>query len=140
MNSIVLVLTGLMLAPEPFSTVMAYQERVILRVPLRSRSPKPPHDWEEKGSKRCLDATNLAGAIIRSNNTIDLVLQGGDRWRMTLRDSCPGLGFYRGFYLRQTTDGEICARRDSIHARSGGECGINSFKRLVPAKEKRERP
>lgn len=129
-----------MLMSDPMGTVMAYQERVILRVPLRSRPHRPPQQWEEKGSKRCLDATNLAGAVIRNDNTIDLVLQGGDRWRMTLRDSCPGLGFYGGFYLRQTTDGEICARRDSIHARSGGECGINSFKRLVPVKETRERP
>lgn len=140
MDSIVLVLVGLMLAPEPGGTIMTYQERVIVRVPLRPRPPQPPREWVEKGSKRCLNAENLTGAVIHEDDTIDLVMRGGERWRMTLQDSCPGLGFYRGFYIRQTNDGEICARRDSIHDRSGGECGIGSFKRLVPAKETRERP
>ena len=54
--------------------------------------------------------------------------------RARLQDECPALDYYRGFYVRPQPDGRICADRDAIRTRSGGDCGIDRFRRLVPAK------
>jgi len=49
-------------------------------------------------------------------------------------EACPALDFYSGFYLRPSADGQVCADRDTVHARSGGQCGIERFRTLVPRK------
>mgnify|MGYP003575081134 CR=1 FL=1 len=120
--------------------IVRHERRIIMRVPVRGRSSPAATEWVEKGSKRCIQADRMAGAIIRSSDVIDLVVEGGARWRIKLRDECPALGFYGGFYLRPPEDGEICARREVIHTRSGAECEIGSFKKLVPKEKKPGNP
>lgn len=140
-----LLLMGLSLASasagDPGEARVIHEERRgIMRVPVRG-SPKPAAtDWVEKGSRRCIEAHSMAGAIIRSADVVDLVLQGGARWRIKLRNECPALGFYGGFYLRPAADGEICARREVIHTRSGAACEIRSFKKLLPNRKKPGNP
>lgn len=72
----------------------------------------------------------ITGASIVSSEAIDLILRDGERWRLKFREECPAITFYHGFYLRPDHDRQICARRDVIHPRSGGECEIQTFKRL----------
>jgi hypothetical protein len=51
--------------------------------------------------------------------------------RARLDHGCRALDFYSGFYLRPAPDGNICADRDSVRARSGASCEISRFRRLV---------
>ena len=51
-----------------------------------------------------------------------------------LERRCPALDYYNGFYMSATPDGLICADRDSIRARTGGECRIDSFRTLRAAR------
>jgi hypothetical protein len=116
-------------------------ERIIIRVPKLHQGmppsqmpiPTPPR-WKEKKGPACIAATDLAGAMISRPGAVDLILVGGDHVRAVLDDDCGPLDFYGGYYIRPAPDGKICGKRDMIRVRSGGRCGIDRFRRLVPAR------
>lgn len=118
------------------TTQIQIQRNSIVRVPPAappSRLP-PPIRWKEKGAPNCIRWSNMAAAMVSSPTTVDLILRGGTRYRVKLEKSCQAIDFYSGFYVKATKDGQVCANRDSIHSRSGGECVIGKYKTLVPAK------
>lgn len=90
--------------------------------------------WKEKGAPNCIKWSSMAAALVSSPTTIDLIIKGGTRFRVKLERSCSAVDFYSGFYVKNTPDGQVCRDRDMIHSRSGGECGIDRFRTLVPAK------
>lgn len=113
------------------------RQRVIIRVPARrSRRYQAPQElppaYREKHGPRCIPATGVAGAAISADDSVDFILKGGRRYRAKLEHDCPALDYYSGFYVAPGKDGQVCADRDSIRTRSGGECQIDKFKRLVP--------
>lgn len=109
------------------------RERVIVRVPARV-APDPPvrPRWKEKRGPRCVPMGGVAGAAVVESESLDLILKGGQRVRARFEASCPALDYYSGFYILPTADGQICADRDSIHTRAGGDCQITRFRSLVP--------
>lgn len=131
-------------APAPGSrTMIRIERRIVVRVPRMSlapglasaaAAPLPPISWTEKRAEQCVPVAQLAGASITRPDSVDLVLSGGRRMRARLDDDCPALGFYSGFYIRPPADGRICARRDSIRSRSGGECRIEGLRALIPSR------
>lgn len=92
--------------------------------------------FTRKSRRACIESSRVAAATVTSDRTIDLVLVGGERWRMRFKEDCPALSYYQGFYYRQTQAGRLCAGRDAIKARSGAECPIAS---LAPIKARKER-
>lgn len=116
------------------------RQRVIVRVPampvartsLAPTPALPPIVWVERDAPRCVPVKMLSAASITRADSVDLVLNGGKRLRAQLGDQCPALDFYTGFYLKSPSDGMICAERDVIRSRAGGECRIEGFRRLVP--------
>ncbi|RDE06901.1 hypothetical protein [Sphingomonas aracearum] len=111
------------------------QQRIIVRIPRlpigRQPLDAPPIRWEEKKGPKCLPVDGLQGASLAGRNAIDLIADGDDRFRAVLDDDCSPMDFYSGFYLKPTADGMVCAGRDSIRARSGGSCRIDTFRKLV---------
>ncbi|TRW17803.1 hypothetical protein [Glacieibacterium frigidum] len=89
--------------------------------------PAPP----ASGRAACVDVRRVAAAQVFGDASVELTLQGGKRWRMYFAQACPALSFYDGFYYRRAEQGRLCAGRDAIIARSGGECAIAS---IVPIK------
>lgn len=112
------------------------REQVVIRVPLRPVRALPvPHrmtDWKENRGPRCIDRAAIGGAALSGSNSIDLILRDRTRLRAELESSCPALDYYDSFFMRPTADGRICADRDAIHSRVGGECGIERFRKLTP--------
>ena len=109
---------------------LVVQEEVIMRVPVR---PMPHRfDWEEHKGPKCIDAATIGGAAITASDSVDFILKGGKRVRAILEDQCPALDYYSGFYFRAPADGKLCADRDSIRTRSGGDCQIDKFRTLTP--------
>jgi hypothetical protein len=109
------------------------RERLIVRVPARVAPAVPPRiKWKEKKAARCLPMNGVAGAAVVEEDSVDLILKGGQRVRAQFESSCPALDYYSGFYILPSEDGRICADRDSIHTRAGGECQITRFRTLVP--------
>jgi hypothetical protein len=115
---------------------MIVRERVTVRVPMRAPANRTRIDWKEKKGERCVQLSQVAGAAVTEQASVDLILRGGARVRARLARACPALDFYSGFYLRPTADGLICADRDSIHSRAGGECVVERFRRLEPRPRK----
>lgn len=108
------------------------RERVIIRVPAQPAPAQPPRiKWKEKKAPRCLPMAGIAGAAVIEENSVDLIFRGGQRIRARFESSCPALDYYSGFYIMPSKDGRICADRDSIHTRAGGECQITRFRALV---------
>lgn len=117
-------------------TQITVHERIILRVPRMDRAARKalaPPRWKEKRGPHCVAAATLAGAMISEPGSVDLVVEGGQRLRAKLDGDCAALDFYRGFYFRPAADGQICADRDVIRARSGAACQIDVFRTLKPA-------
>ena len=88
--------------------------------------------WRESRGPNCVAASRLIGATFLRQNSVDLILRDNSRIRARLQRSCPALDYYRGFYINATADGRICADRDSIRSRAGGECQIDQFQSLSP--------
>ena len=119
------------------------RERVIIRVqtlapspaaPVRRKAPAPPPKpikWKERKADRCVAVNTLATASATRGDSVDLVLRNGTRLRAKLESRCPALDFYSGFYIKPNPDGKICADRDMIFSRSGGQCEITAFRTLV---------
>lgn len=109
------------------------RQRVVIRVPRVPSAPaSAPVEWREKKGPKCVPATALAGALVSERNKLDLVLRGGRRIRAELDDNCHRLDYYRGFYLKPSADGMVCADRDEVRSRSGARCPIDRFRLLVP--------
>ena len=119
-------------APMQFAQ-LSIRQQVLIRVPVRVR-PAPhkpdPFEWKESKGRKCVSARLIAGATALRQKSFDLILKDNSRIRAKLDRSCPALDYYYGFYISPDEDGKICADRDSIRSRVGGECEIDSFRVL----------
>lgn len=114
-------------------------QSIIIRVPARKSrryapdgQPPPPPVFKEHKGPKCIDGAAIGGAAVTAPDSVDFILKGGKRVRAILEDQCPALDYYSGFYFRAAADGKLCADRDSIHTRSGGDCQIDKFRALTP--------
>lgn len=121
---------------------LSIQQRVIIRVPMARKgkapariAPESQNRWEEKKGPRCVALRSIRGANIVVANGVDLLLADNHRYRARLEKGCDSIGFYSGFYVEPDEDGSLCSGRDELQARSGLNCGIDSFRRLIPIDE-----
>ena len=116
---------------------VSIRQQFIIRVQRGPRPPVPrgaaPIIWQERSGPRCVAASRIAGATLLGQNSVDLILRDSSRIRARLEQRCPALDYYYGFYVNATEDGRICADRDVIRSRVGGECRIDQFRVLTPA-------
>jgi hypothetical protein len=117
--------------PEQYAQLVV-REQIMVRVQSRPM-PAAPVQWKESKGPKCVPARAILGASLPSENSVDLVLRDRSRVRARLDSSCPALDYYYGFYIRPNADGMICADRDAIRSRVGGECGIERFRALAAA-------
>ena len=115
---------------------LVIREQILIRVPMRLREQvaapaAPPLSWKESRGPKCLAMRSIAGATLLGQNSVDLILRDKSRVRAKMEKSCPALDYYHGFYIRPNADGQICADRDSVRSRMGGECEIEKFKTLT---------
>jgi uncharacterized protein YcaQ len=120
--------------PEQYAQLVV-REQIMVRVQTRA-VPAAPVQWKESKGPKCVPARAILGASTPSESSVDLVLRDRSRVRAQLDSSCPALDYYYGFYVRPNADGMICADRDSIRSRVGGECGIERFRALQEAAAK----
>jgi hypothetical protein len=119
--------------PIQFAQVVV-REQIVVRVPVRMRqvSPAAPSliQWKEGKGPKCVAARSIVGATLLSQNSVDLILRDKRRVRAKLESNCPALDYYYGFYVTPNADGMICADRDIIRSRVGGQCEIDRFRSL----------
>ncbi len=127
-----------LVSPMQFAQVMI-REQILIRVPARVRNAPnaavaKPIEWKESRGPKCVPMSSIAGATLLSQSSFDLVLRDRSRIRAKLEKSCPALDYYYGFYIRPTSDGQICADRDAVRSRMGGQCEIERFRTLKAEK------
>jgi hypothetical protein len=115
--------------------MVSVRQQLIIRVTttgMRPGMPAPasPIEWREGRGPRCIPAARIVGFTFPSQNSVDLIFRDRTRIRARLERRCAGIDFYRSFYIRAMPDGLICADRDSIRSRTGGECEIDQFRSL----------
>lgn len=125
----------------PIETVelaqLTFHSRIVIRIPrmidpsARRERPERPVRLAEKKGPQCVPLTTLDRAVITGRDSIDLMLETGERIRAHFDEDCPALDFYPDLYLRLPGDEMLCAGRDAIRSRSGGVCPIQSFRRIV---------
>jgi len=121
------------------------ERRVIIRIAplspmappisLQQRKSEPsvaPRRRPGGSAQQCIAIADIAG--VRLGEGRDLLLYMRDRRVIgtRLEPSCQVNGFYSGFYVERPDDGMLCAGREALHARSGGDCMLGSFHELEP--------
>lgn len=120
---------GIDQARPPAFAQLTIEQSLVIRVPRRI--PAKPLKWKSKKGPKCVAMSSIAGAAVVADDAIDLVLRGGQRLRAHFSSRCPALDYYSGFYILPTADGRICADRDMIRTRAGGQCEIQRFRKLI---------
>lgn len=123
-----------------FEGQMLFHQHIVIRIPrmpaprtmAMPEPPLPSADFHEKDGPQCVASEDLIAATIPTDDRVDVMMRGGERLRIRLDKKCRTLDYYTGFYVTAGHDGQVCAKRDSIRTRSGDECGITKFRRLVP--------
>jgi hypothetical protein len=110
---------------------MTVRQQIIVRVPARAISVPSSVEWKEGKGPKCVPAQSIAGATLLGTDSVDLIFRDLSRVRAELENSCPALDYYQGFYISPNPDGMICADRDTIRSRMGGECEIERFRSLT---------
>ena len=121
------------LAPMQFAQ-LSIRRQIMVRVPLRvvpaPRQEAPVHWKENRRGPDCVPARSILAATALKQRSVDLILRDRTRVRAKFARNCPALDYYFGFYVTPAQDGKICADRDSVRSRVGGECSIDAFKKL----------
>lgn len=119
------------------------EQRMIIRIAPRmpgqmfAMPPGPPPQQQplrfyERKTDKCLPVANIAGVQIESQGRLVLVTRTRKLIGASLDKSCHARDFYSGFYVERSTDGQLCAGRDTIHSRAGANCAITKMRELVP--------
>jgi hypothetical protein len=126
-------------SPEPLGAAIqiVVRQQIIIRVPQHPNgvpaSAMAPTRWREAAGPRCLQANHILAATPSQSN-VDFIMRDNSRVRARLGRRCAGLDYYRGFYVDATPDGRICAERDTLRSRMGGQCDIAEFRALQPVR------
>lgn len=121
------------------------ERRVVIRIaPLGAASPlplapegaakeidRPAARPRERDAARCLPLSDIAGVRIGGGGRLLLYMRDQRVISATLERACQVSSFYSGFYVESTEDGQLCVNRDQLHARSGADCTLATFRELV---------
>lgn len=125
------------LADEPWRQVRIEQRLIIRIAPGGVRDlppPFPPQGFAPPRLRRSGNCVALGQiAAIQpsaSDNQIVLMLRDRRQLRANLEKTCSARDFYVGFYAERTEDGQLCARRDTIHSRAGATCMITGLREI----------
>jgi hypothetical protein len=106
------------------------EDQLIVRVPVRPLPP-PQLEWLAVRGVQCLKVDAIRGAMLSGPQQVDILLPQQRRVRAHFSADCPALDFYSGFYLKPD-DGRLCAGRDSVYSRIGGNCQVQRMQLLMP--------
>lgn len=115
------------------------EQRLIIRIAPRAGadvlsavpSGPAPRSYYERRTGRCLPVQGIAGVQVADDRLV-LFMRDHRIIGANLEKACRPRDFYSGFYVEQTSDGQICAGRDPVHSRAGATCTISGLRELIP--------
>ncbi|WP_370184022.1 hypothetical protein [Alteriqipengyuania sp.] len=124
---------------------IAHQVRIRQQITIRVSPRRPntrelvanwrevlPQRYEQRKIGKCVPARSVVGVQTVSSRDLVLYLSDSRMIRAQLRKSCNARDFYLGFMVEPNEDGNICAGRDTLRARTGATCKIEAIRQLVP--------
>ncbi|MDB5438249.1 MAG: hypothetical protein JWM33_676 [Caulobacteraceae bacterium] len=100
---------------------------------------RPPTAQEQMNNDRCLRPGDIDSFKVGANNVVNLRLDGGTYYQVTLRDPCNGLILEKQIAIENRARSSwVCNGEDiNILTRSpevaSGRCTIQSFRKLSPS-------
>jgi hypothetical protein len=85
-----------------------------------------------RSTRACIDSGRFAGAIVLDDQTVDIAMRGGARFRLFLGRDCPPFGYYSGIYYKPSRPGKVCAGADRVMSRAGSSCRVRAIATLTP--------
>ncbi len=135
-------------APEftsPQQNQVRIEQRVIVRIaPMAEQVRRQIREQQQSDEALVLAERPLADCVplnsitgVGSANDNRLVFLMRDRRLVSARlgRTCSARDFYSGFYVDRHADGQLCVKRDELHARSGATCAVEALYRVVARKE-----
>lgn len=122
--------TAMSMTRPPAVRRVIIRNQLVLKIPLQPRQTTPMQ-YQVLDAPRCLATRSITGARMSGQRSIDFLISGDRRLRAHMSQDCKSLDFYGGFYL-QPRDDRLCAERDVIRTRMGGNCKIERFQLLQP--------
>ncbi len=116
------------------------EQRLIIRIapggprpdPFRDIGPPAVVRLREKKSAKCLSVSGIFGSRPVSDSRLVLFMRDRRLMGADLDRMCNARDFYSGFYVESASDGQLCAKRDTIHSRAGTTCTIARLHELEP--------
>ncbi len=90
-----------------------------------------PERFEEKPMGKCFATGAVLGVQSAEGNRLLLFMRDQHIISAVLEKACRARDFYSGFYVERSPDGQICAERDKLQARSGANCRILRLRSLI---------
>lgn len=95
-----------------------------------ARDMRAPRTIERKMGK-CVPLNSVLGVQSGGGNKLVLFLRGQRLVSATLEKACQGRDYYSGFLVSQHSDGQLCADRDELLARSGAKCKVQGYREIM---------
>lgn len=108
-------------APLPLAAAAASSE---------PRDLRAPRVIERKLGK-CVPLGAILGVQSAGGNRLMLFMRGQRLVSATLEKACQGRDYYSGFLVSQHSDGQLCADRDELLARSGAKCKVQGYREIT---------
>jgi len=89
----------------------------------------------ERKMGKCVPLNSLLGVQSGGGNKLMLFLRGQRLVSATLEKACQGRDYYSGFLVAQHSDGQLCADRDELLARSGAKCKVQGYREIMLAED-----
>ncbi|WP_126665570.1 hypothetical protein [Croceibacterium ferulae] len=117
----------------PAAGQVRIERRVIIRVaPGTSDRRQPvPRRLVQQPAGDCVPVAAIGGVEPTRDNRLLLFMRDRRVLTAALTDGCSAEHFYAGFYMENSADGQLCVRRDHVHARDGSDCQLTSLQQLV---------
>jgi hypothetical protein len=91
-------------------------------------------------ARNCIPIVGIDHSLVRSDSVIDFVMRDRRVYRVTLPNSCPGLGFERRFAY-ETSLSQLCAQDiitvfSTAPIQRGASCGLAPFQPVTLEKRR----
>lgn len=120
------------------------EERVIIRIGpsspmsqrvLSLRQSSEGRVFQEQKLDGCVPVAAISAVQPAERNRLLLFMRDRRILTAALERTCNSEDFYSGFYVERQPDGQLCSGRDRLQSRSGANCRVAQFNRLVAVRD-----
>lgn len=85
----------------------------------------------ERRTAQCVPVAGIAAVQADGPSRLILFMRDQRLISAALEKGCNARDFYSGFMIERTSDGMICAARDTLRSRTGANCGLGKLRQMI---------